>query len=460
MFKKSLVALALITASTGAFAAADITATVEKVVSIEGSASLVNVVATDVVVDLGAEYTVGDIITFTFAGGDVDVDTAPPSHTTNGVNAGSVTVGLLSSTASVLTYRVTEIVAGATTIGETITLADLEFDRDSVIAGGSTTVTYAAETSTGISIDAGTTSTADLFDTMASFTVAVTTDLDAVIDVEELRIQFTTTNVIDTLVFDLDTDEVSAYPALAAGVLVDVVLTGDFTYLDTDAVTAGIQLHANSSVTLSGQVSGTAAAVLTATTATWADIGVVAAEELTVTINSTGATALKSTNVIPEQTFALDLDINYDDHGTNPAAAGTAAASDTVSVSKDAGEWTLNGSVVNVPYLPFGPSTQPILRHTNKGAQTGDITLRYMVEGEHTSFQDGGVLVTLATPGVRNLLSEVSAALLADGYDATASGFKVALEITTNVPSGDATVYAAAKVTTSDSDRLTIGSFQ
>ena len=121
------------------------------------------------------------------------------------------------------------------------------------------------------------------------------------------------------------------------------------------------------------------------------------------------------------------------------------------------GEWELNGSVVEVPFLPFGPVTQPILRHTNVGAQTGDITLRYMVEGEHTSFQDGGTLVSQATPGVRNLLSEVTAALLADGYDATMSGFKVALEITTNVPADDVKVTAAAKFTTSDSDRLSIG---
>lgn len=121
------------------------------------------------------------------------------------------------------------------------------------------------------------------------------------------------------------------------------------------------------------------------------------------------------------------------------------------------GEWTLNGSVVEVPYLPFGPITQPILRHTNTGIQTGDIAVRYMVEGEHTTWQELGVMVENAEPGLTNLLSPVTNALAAEGFDASVSGFKVALEVTTNVPGGDVTVFAAAKITSSNTDRLTVG---
>jgi len=456
MFKKSLVALALITASGGAFAAADITGTAETEISIEGSASLDAVTAADIDVELGAEYTVGDILTFTFSGGDVDTDTAPANYVTNAANAGSVTIGLLNTAENVLTYRVTEIVAGATTIGETILLADIEFDRDAVVADGGVTVTYAAKTAADDAIDSGDNSEADLFSTTAQFVTEVTTAFDATIDVEESRLQFDDNDVVDTLVIDIDTDAALTFAVAAADVLVDVVVTGDFSYLDTDPGTDGIQLHANASVELTGSVSADGSAALTATTATWEDIDVTAADTLTITVDATGAVANKSTNVIPEQTFSVDLDINYDDFGDVEGGGGT-QGSDTESVNDDAGEWDLNGSVVEIPFMPFGPVTQPIIYHTNNGAQTGDVTMRYMVQGDHTSYQSTGILVSQAEPGVRNLLSEVTAALLAEGYDATTTGFKVALELTTNVPANDVKVTAAAKFTTSDSDRLSIG---
>jgi hypothetical protein len=148
----------------------------------------------------------------------------------------------------------------------------------------------------------------------------------------------------------------------------------------------------------------------------------------------------------------------------NDKTADTTTADVDLNVTTDlsVGEWTLNGSVVEVPYIPFGPSTQPIIRHTNTGAQTGDISVRYMVEegnglAQTNSWKSLGVLVEDAKPGVRNLLKVVTDALEAElGQDK----FKVALEITTNVPGADVTVYAAAKVTAEGQDRLTIGAFK
>lgn len=146
------------------------------------------------------------------------------------------------------------------------------------------------------------------------------------------------------------------------------------------------------------------------------------------------------------------------------AADGTTSTVTLKSVEdEDVGEWTLNGSVVEVPYIPFGPNTQPVIRHTNTGSQTGDISVRYMVEegnghAQSNTWQSLGVLVEDAKPGVRNLLNVVTEALEnALGNDK----FKVALEITTNVPAEDVTVYAAAKVSNAEGqDRLTIGAFK
>ena len=57
--------------------------------------------------------------------------------------------------------------------------------------------------------------------------------------------------------------------------------------------------------------------------------------------------------------------------------------------------------------------------------------------------ETSGCAVEDAKPGVRNLLTVITNALEAELGQVK---FKVALEITTNVPTDDVTVYAAAKI--------------
>ena len=129
----------------------------------------------------------------------------------------------------------------------------------------------------------------------------------------------------------------------------------------------------------------------------------------------------------------------------------------------DSGEWTLNGSVLTVPYMPFGDNTQVILRHTNTGDQNGNISIRYMVEAARDGSRAAdlawvaipGVLTTPTEGGVLNIADEVMDAIKAH---AGITKGKVAIEITTEAPEGDITVYAAYKVTT-DSDRGFVGTF-
>lgn len=158
--------------------------------------------------------------------------------------------------------------------------------------------------------------------------------------------------------------------------------------------------------------------------------------------------------VVPGESGVVSL--NETTYSGNLSAFDIAAELVLAPAMTALGEWTLNGSVVEVPYMPFGPNTQPILRHTNTGVQTGDISARYIIEGVNTTWQSVGVVVEDAEPGLVNLLTPVLDAIQAD------SGLtqgKVAIEITTNVPGDDVTVFAAAKINSSDSDRLTIGAF-
>jgi hypothetical protein len=475
MFKKTLLALAVTGLAGNAMAAADLAGGVTtRTVSVEGAGSLTQVAAPAVVLTFGAEYTVGDFLIFTFAGADLDTTVLPTS--VNPVNTAdandTMTLGLINSSTTSATYRVTELTFDGsnaeTTVGATVTFAaeaDLLFDAADVLASGSVSVTYNATTSTGLALDtpAGTDGTATLIDTSTQVTAVVTTPFAETIDVEQDRLAFVdgsdakTTDLI--LVTPTNDSASTEYDATVTGIT--YTINGDFSILDDDADTAGVQLNNAAAITIGGGGSLTSVDA----TSIVVDHAGVAAQTITIDV-SDDATNANATAVmaLAEQTFTVDVNVQYTDHGTdedstNPGVSVATADSDALSGATGGG-WDLNGSVVDVPYMPFGPATQPIIRHTNNGTQTGDISLRYMVEGVDSTWQDGGVLVADAGPGVRNLLTPVKAALLADGYDSAASGFKATLEITTNVPDLEVTVFAAAKVTTSDSDRLTVGAFQ
>lgn len=309
------------------------------------------------------------------------------------------------------------------------------------------------------------------------YSSAIEVDFDGIIDVSADRLtlvapstdddalyEFSDTNqadsaTTDTLVVSIDTETTQGNLEPDT---VEVTITGDFSWMldlddDEDGELSDEELE-----------DGITFASFTDSDLTLAGADTIDADdgyaidddltELTITINAGGGEDLDE-----YYTFELDIeDASTVLNETDYTVAITAEEDVDLDVTdeSDAGEWVLNGSVVEVPYLPFGPVTQPIIRHTNTGIQTGDIAVRYMVEGDHTEWQDLGVLIEDAEPGLHNLLSYVTDALADDGYDSSESGFKVALEVTTNVPGEDVTVFAAAKFTTTDSDRLTIGAFQ
>lgn len=254
MFKKTLLALAISGFAANAVAGADIATITEAdavTISIEGATSKAEVLGGDISVTTDAEYSVGDVLTFTIAGADVDPATAPTSiNATAGAAAGgydaadTFTLGLLSASSSVLTYRVTDLdtATGSTTIDAVFTITGLEYDTASLVTSGSATVAYAAVTSTGFAIDTGANTTADILTAEGQFGLNRTADdnFDAIIDVEADRVQFDDGDVIDQVEITITSDGALTYPATA--VTFDIELTGSFAYLDTDDTTDGVQL--------------------------------------------------------------------------------------------------------------------------------------------------------------------------------------------------------------------------
>ncbi|RZG14214.1 hypothetical protein EXT47_14380 [Pseudoalteromonas sp. CO342X] len=293
------------------------------------------------------------------------------------------------------------------------------------------------------------------------YTASVSSLLDAAIDVGKDRQEFAT-GTSDALVVAMkkNTDNLELTPAE-----VHYTITGDFSWMLDD------DIDTNKDGKLSSAELGKAVKVAGLTDDAAKSYAVnTELTKLTVVSTVTGAVDTSATItftvpgydegklenlMIPVQDFTVAVDVK-DNKAFSTAAVNMPALSAT-----NAGAWTLNGSVVIVPYMPFGPNTQPILRHTNAGTRTGDITVRYMVEDEHNAWQPlAAAGVKDAKPGVRNMLNIVTDALKAEGYDSEKSGFKVALEIVTNVPSRDVHVYGGAKVDVDGQDRIHLGTFK
>jgi hypothetical protein len=109
-----------------------------------------------------------------------------------------------------------------------------------------------------------------------------------------------------------------------------------------------------------------------------------------------------------------------------------------------AGEWTINGALVFVPYMPYADNISQILYIANRGSQLGDISVDAFDEaGNSYSFDVG----TVAGSTVRKLTQEIADGLATAGF--TAPG-KVAFEITVTAPADDIDVYSAYNVGGSD----------
>lgn len=476
IFKKTLVAVAVLGLSTNAFADVDLVGTNTSVMystqTLDGltNASVTN---SNFVITLGAEYAVGDIITLTFSNdalvagqlkSTITTSTALTANGNTGVNASGaqVTLGLLSQTATSATYRVTEVSTGATTVGQKFTVfsqdvggvivAPVTLNAAKVKAGNGFKVSYAAQTSNGIVIDASSTkSSFQLVYTTDQFAMKADPLFDGVIDVANDRKQFDPAATTDTATFTLTNkptqDPDGTGPLTALNLVSPVafneatlVIKGDFSWVkDSNTTDAGIQAAA---ATLNIPAAACTAAATTGATAnvTWAvdKVTIVcdtnAGDEVTgvnpiaVTLNTAqGGAAV----VIPASTFTYDATLKY-------AATKTASYASGLS----AGSWTLNGSSVFVPYMVYGTLNEvsygQVINVANNSSKVGDIKVDAWNE-------DGTVLLSNVKVGEAkaNTVTSIAGAVRTALNGAGLVNGKVSMKITTNVPGKAVTVYSA-----------------
>jgi len=380
MFKKSLLASALMLVAFNSSAATNTIAATTT--SLEGSAGQASIAMTNNVVTLGAEYTVGDTVTFTISGADIDTALSNPVLSPTLGGGDTATTGLLSVTANQITFRITAQTDGAADgvvyTGGIFTLSGVVFKTASVVdAAGKVTSTYSAATSTGLVIDAATANTATATTVVAQFSSEVTTKADGVIDVTKDRQQFTVGN--DTIT----TDKLVITPVEAAATQHDAAYTGathvvkgDFSWMETDGdagIDAGELAAAFAATGAADTYTSTINTAATEITVTVADAAGNSVEAMTGTFTVAGQGTNSAT--LPTQTLTVDSTVKY-----NTAAA--VAATKVTATAEAAGSWTLNGSSDDIELMPFGDAYAQSITVANTGSVEGAITVTLTAGGK------------------------------------------------------------------------------
>jgi hypothetical protein len=425
MLKKSLVALAI--SSVAGMASAANIVTEQVLVSQQGAVGNTGGLAIggedtpSFEVKLGAEYTAGDIITITLNGAEFHKNTETAATVKNSADETVMQLGLMNQTANTLTYRVTSVAEGEMTSAATLSIANLLVDVDTILESNSVSVVYAAETSTGITLDDAATNTAKLFQVKSQFATAIA-PFDAIIDVNEQRLKFVpkaadgeiTANTVNSDIIsvtavnlegveipDSDPSDTYVFELAAIEPKQDVVVYGNFAFLDVDG-TAGendglIETGDGYSIYLDRVV---------------LDNDVFRKQELTITV--------PGDTVIPAQSFTAKVTATYK----------TDAGTDGSQVIYDgaAGQWELNGALVHVPFMPFRDGYSPIVNVSNTSTQHGDIEVLVYAENNADWVEPMSHMLPVKAKGQSQ--TNITSALRSLGIEGD-----VAFDIIVNAPS-------------------------
>lgn len=337
----------------------------------------VAVETTNYLVTLGAEYTLGDIITLTYSSPISGGFTAPPTivcddqvRSTGNNSAGTLTFGLLSVTTTEINYRVNAQDAGVNNDTTSCVLPKVTLDETAAASITSATMTFDAQTATGVSLDTdpAAVTIVEVIDQFAAGTVLAA--FDAVVDVTQDRLLFTDAGVTDQLTYtigetlgdsggewvlpapgvaavDTDSPADDTLEATVVSLTNTVVASTGFAFTDTTDA-AGILID---DTTVDAQAVVDEALSVDGRTLTYTGT-MDAAQSLDLTLGDFGV-------VLPVQSYTIASTIVYDTDKTETFAAVTAGAFD------------LNATSVTVYSVPFSDGVIRLLWASNGSAIDG-----------------------------------------------------------------------------------------
>jgi hypothetical protein len=383
------------------------------------------------------------------------------------LNPKGIALGLQSSTATSATYRIASFSGtGSSTINSTIAAPLPNASPAGLVAAGTTgqRIAFSASGPT----DALATKHAAA-GTVSEFAFTTVTAFDGIVDVEDGKKTFTTTDafnggtatdktdaweytLLQTAVTDGKSISGTAAPVTVTALdvaIASTVLTipGDWSYLDSDATTAGIQLTAAGNVMHADNAAGGQEAGVVNSFSATGDLVMTAAAGgmVDADLNEVGIVSAVANAVLPAIDFAPTMTLTYT---TDEAATPSMTLSPAIS----AGAWTLNGASISVYGVPYGDTVSRFLWVNNKGATSGPVTAT-LTSGGSTY---GPYVLPTAAAGLSSteVGSQIDTALAGAGVTLPASS-RANVVLTVPVKAVDVTVSAAYKHI-GDADRLAL----
>lgn len=392
-----------------------------------------------------AAHPVGSLVTFTFSEAPIRSETGlafPFASTVAG--SGDSDLALISQTATTAVYQV---ITAAVAVDETFDIvpdgaADKpDFSTAGLVAGEDITVSSVSTTSGGVSLADNGAAIVLVQSQDARYTPAITAGVET-IDVQTAtpKTTFVGGGTTATIVAPIVSDAAANHTVAAA--TETITLSGDFSWLDRDADTDGVQLTAASVTVVDNTDTPVAATVTDTSTAA----GLAAVTGGTITISYAHAAAVTSRTislvgpgnvVIPTQTVSA----SYSVASAVPTVLASASGSDVYGI---------NGSTVSVFAVPTSASVENFIWLSNTSSTAGAVSV--------TVFDDGNTfgpysLGNVAGNDVLDVGAGFAQAAAAAGDEF--SGERVRLDVVTELPATSVAISAAYKAIAAN-DRIAL----
>jgi hypothetical protein len=417
---------------------------------------------------VGADYVQGDRVKIAITSGAAQFVNSGTPATPSGTVTSTATSGGATATTTLTCANLSVIgYADATNVNYRVGAGGLANGtrcnfvlplRVSTLTDANASLTFSSQFSTGESLEAAVTSR--VVATADQFSASLVKALAGVVDVEKARYQFAADDTSaasalsgneSQLVLSIGNAAANVPAGVASVASVSVSVVGDFTWLDDTSLgfgtcAAGDLTTGNAQALLVSGANGSAGtlASLNCGTLSYVISGAASGEFtgglVTIALGKTNAaTAAAGTydRVIPApQSYTTSVSFSYFSTGSASAASSATELAATTS----AGSFTLNGSTIYVPFLPYNSSTTRVVYLTNRSDQEGGVSASAIADGTGAVCPSFTVATAKAN-GVTLLTSGIDAGIRAC-YGANFDG-KVALTVVSNIPGGKAEIFSA-----------------
>lgn len=416
MFKKTLLATALVAASFGANATLTVTSTSVDVSS-QGLPLTKAYTLADVDVAIAAgdvsALTAGSKMRLTFTGAFVSA--APGATTFTDTDADTTTPAtygaeVITSTTVVVPFDT--VPSGGTVAGDVVEFNAIPLLLSSSEVGSKVSVTASILTASDVVVSSTTSVLTEAAEVVDQFELTVSEKADALIDVANARLTFPSKVKTDTI-------EITAASAGSGATATSLAVTvkGDFAN-DISSLKDGTNTYVvNAEKTQ---------ASFTYTGSTTPSVATTTADAAVTTLTAT----VDGVNAIEARTFSVDATLGYTD-------AESAVRSLALLSGAAAGAWSLNGDgSAHVSFMPFNSDWSQSVSVQNNGAVDGEISIDwYTAAGKVTT-----VLATQAAAyAVTDISPELKTVAAANGITGNA-----AFDVVVNSPDGQINVTAVA----------------